>query len=167
MAYRLRSRERNLLVSIHVLSVVALFGGAMSLLLLSFLLDSAQNGEQLSYALSSIRVIDFTLIRFPALAALVSGIMLAVWTPWGLVKYYWVVIKLVLTIAVVLLGILFINGWFSSLVTTAGQFESAALQRHDFQTTTTSLIVGAIFNNVAMALMIFITYFKPFGKMHK
>jgi uncharacterized membrane protein len=167
MAYRLNIRKKNLLVALHVLSVVAWFGGTICLLLLGLYLKNAENGDQLYYTLSSMHVIDETLIKYPALATLISGILLSVWTQWGLVKYYWIVIKFILTIVIILMGILFINDWFSFLVKTAEHYGFASLQKQDFQTTWLSLILAASFNIMAMAIMTFLTYFKPFGKIKK
>ncbi len=62
------------------------------------------------------RIIDEALLKFPALATLITGILLSIYTQRGLVKYYWVVIKLVLTILIIFLGIYLINDWFGLLI---------------------------------------------------
>ncbi|UUZ81917.1 hypothetical protein LJK88_46560 [Paenibacillus sp. P26] len=137
------------------------------MLLLLIFVKKAENAEQLYYSLQSIHILDENLVKFPALATLFTGILLSVWTQWGLVKYYWVVIKLVLTILSILLGIFFINDWFAYLLSTAKEHGFAALQGSDFQTKWLATVLAAIFNNAAYALMVFITYFKPFGKIRK
>lgn len=167
MSHRLGLRTKKLLVAIHLLSVMAWFGGTISLLMLMLNLDDAGNKEQLVYTLANMHIIDETLIRFPALAVLISGLVLSVWTQWGLVRYYWIVTKLVLTIIVILIGILFINDWFSLLVDTVDQYGLASLQRQDFQIAGSSLFLAAVFNNGALAVMGFITSFKPFGRIRK
>ncbi|TDF93741.1 hypothetical protein [Paenibacillus piri] len=50
-------------------------------------------------------VIDENPLKFPALLSLLTGILLSLWTQWGLVKHYWVLIKLVLTIMTIMMGI--------------------------------------------------------------
>jgi uncharacterized membrane protein len=167
MAYRLSLRKKNLLVAIHVLSVVAWFGGAICMLLLGLYMKNAHNGEQLYYTLSNMHLIDTTLIRFPALIVLISGVMLSIWTQWGLIKYYWVVIKLVLTVLIIFMGIMFLGDWLSFLVKTAERYGIVALQKDTFQTTSLSLISASIFNIISMTIMTCITYFKPFGKIKK
>ncbi|BCU81921.1 hypothetical protein JIR001_17040 [Polycladomyces abyssicola] len=87
MAYRLSLRKKQLLVSIHVFSVVAWFGGAMCMLLLGLYMKHADNGEQLYYTLTNMHLIDITLIRYPAIMVFVTGIMLSIWTQWGLIKH--------------------------------------------------------------------------------
>lgn len=159
--------KKNILVSIHVLAVCAWFGGTLSLILLGFYLKNAQNSEQLIYSLSSMHIIDENLLKYPALATLITGILLSIWTQWGLVKYYWVVIKLVLTIFVIFLGIFFLNDWFSYLVKTAEQIGISALDESTFKSTWLSIIITGVFNLSCLAFMTFITYFKPFGKIKK
>lgn len=167
MAYKLNLRKKNFLKTIHVLSAMAWFGGTLSLLLLRSHIGDAQNGDQLLYTLSNMHVIDETMIKYPALTTLISGILLSVWTPWGLTRYYWTVMKLVLTVVVILTGIVFVNRWFSYLVITVNQFGLASMQIQDFKTTSSFLLLAAIFNNLVLASMTFITAFKPFGKIVK
>lgn len=113
-------------------------------------------------------VIDDALIKYPGLAVLISGVIVSVWTPWGLVKYYWVVMKLVLTVALILIGILFVGDWFSFVVRTVDHYGAASLlQNQDFQAMRLSLILIAVLSITAMALMTFITHYKPFGKIKR
>lgn len=164
---RINLTKKNILVSIHVLAFCAWFGATLSLILLGFYLKNAENGNQLIYTLSSMHIIDETLLKFPALATLITGILLSIWTQWGLVKYYWVVIKLVLTILIILLGIFFINDWFALLIKYANQLGIDALSSQDFKTSWLSIIITGSFNLFCMTVMTIVTYFKPFGKIKK
>ncbi|RAL24092.1 hypothetical protein [Thermoflavimicrobium daqui] len=165
MAYRLNLMKKNGLVTIHVLSIIAWFGGAMCMLILGLYMKNAKNGEQLFYILSDMHLIDITLIRYPALVVLISGVLLSIWTHWGLVKYYWVIIKLILTILIIIIGIIYLSDWLSFLIETADRYRFNALQKSDFQRTSSLLILTSLFNILAMAIMTGVTYFKPFGKI--
>src|SRR5690606_24640634 len=74
MAYRLSVRKKQMLVAIHVLSVMAWFGGTCCMLLLGWSMRSAENGPQLLYTLSSMHIVDEALLKYPALVALISGV---------------------------------------------------------------------------------------------
>jgi len=51
-----------------------------------------------------------SLLAFPAcLLSLATGLLLALGTPWGLLRYYWVLIKFLLTSAVMLADLLTVN----------------------------------------------------------
>ena len=165
MAYRLSLRKKQLLVTIHVLSVMAWFGGTCCMLLLGWYMRSAENGEQLFYTLSSMHIVDEALLKYPALVALISGILLSVWTNWGLTKYYWVLIKLILTVGIILFAIFFVSRWFSFLLSAAEQWGYAAFRQDAFRSAWMSNMLGGAVNLAALLLMTLITYFKPFGKV--
>lgn len=167
MAYRLNMRKKKVLVAIHVLATMAWFGGALCMLILGIYMGNAENQEQLLYTLANMHLIDGTLIKYPALVVLITGLMLSVWTHWGLAKHYWVLIKLVFTFLIILIGILFLSDWLSFLMETAELNQSAALQNDSFNKTRFYLTAGAIFNIALMALMTLVTYFKPFGKIKR
>ncbi|CAG7657543.1 hypothetical protein ACFQI7_35100 [Paenibacillus allorhizosphaerae] len=167
MAYKLSMKQKNILVVLHVISVAAWFGATLCMLLLLLYVKKAENGEQLYYILESMHILDDNLIKYPALLTLFTGVLLSLWTHWGIAKYYWVVVKLILTIVTILLGIFFINDWFAYLLSAAKKYGFAAVQRQDFQSIWLANVLAAIFNNAAYGFMMFITYFKPFGKIRK
>lgn len=167
MAYRLSQKKKQLLVAIHVIASASWIGGTFGMLLLGIYLHSAANGDQLAYTLDSMEIIDETLLKYPALLTLLTGILLSIWTQWGLVKHYWVAIKLTLTLATILIGIFFLNDWTESLGDWAREMGAAAMRDPAYQSTWTSMIVTAGFNLFCLLLMVFITYFKPFGKIKK
>lgn len=167
MAYRLTQKKKQWLVAIHVIAVASWIGGTLGMLLLGLYLRSGENGEQLAYTLSSMEVIDENLLKYPALLTLLTGILLSVWTQWGLVKHYWVTIKLILTVVTIMMGILFLDNWTASLADMISETGFAALRNETFQSTWLSIIIMASFNVVCLLLMVFITYFKPFGKIKK
>jgi hypothetical protein len=136
-------------------------------LILGIYMGNAENGEQLYYTLSSMHMIDGTLIKYPAMVVLITGLMLSVWTHWGLTKHYWVLIKLVSTFFIIMLGILFLSDGLSFLIATAEKDHLAALQNASFHRTSISLTLGAIFNVAAMVMMTLVTYYKPFGKIKR
>jgi uncharacterized membrane protein len=167
MAYRLSQKKKNLLVAIHVISVASWIGGTLGMLLLGIYLHNADNAEQLTYTLASMEVIDENLLKYPALLTLLTGILLSVWTQWGLVKHYWVTIKLATTIITIMIGILFLNKWTASLADMIEDMGFASLQTEGFQSTWLDMVTTSSFNLLCLFLMVFITYYKPFGKIKK
>ncbi|WJH36153.1 hypothetical protein N6H14_09940 [Paenibacillus sp. CC-CFT747] len=117
--------------------------------------------------LGSMEIIDQNLLKYPALATLLTGILLSVWTQWGLLKHYWVVLKLVLTLATILIGIFFLNDWTASLASLTESRGNAALASREFQQTWSAVIRTSSFNLGCLLFMIVITYLKPFGKIRK
>lgn len=104
-------------------------------------------------------------IRYTALVTLLTGIVLSVWTNWGLFKHYWIVTKLSLTILLIGFGIVYMEDWLSQIVRIAEQERFPALSDSAFLNASYSLIGGAIANIVSLIFMTAISYFKPFGKI--
>ncbi|MFD0590951.1 hypothetical protein ACFQZE_23430 [Paenibacillus sp. GCM10027627] len=167
MAYRLSQKKKSLLVAIHVIAASAWIGGTLGMLILALHLQFGTHNEQLTYTIFSMEIIDESLLKYPALVTLLTGVLLSVWTQWGLFKHYWVAIKLVLTVATILIGIFFLNKWTASLadfIHHAGYF---ALENESFQQKWLSIVVTSSFNVFCLFFMVFITYLKPFGKIVK
>lgn len=167
MAYRLSQKNKNFLVAIHVISVASWIGGTLGMLLLGIYLHKADHAEQLTYTLASMEIIDENLLKYPALLTLLTGILLSIWTQWGLVKHYWVIIKLATTMITIMIGILFLNKWTASLADMVEDMGLASLQNEGFQSTWLSMVTTSGFNLLCLLLMVFITYYKPFGKIKK
>lgn len=167
MSYKLSIKKKQLIIVIHVLSVVCWLGGAMVMLLLGTYMLKAENGEQLYYTLDNMHLIDVVLIRYTALVTLLTGILLSVWTNWGLFKHYWILIKLILTVALIGFGIEYMGDWLSQIVRIGKQERFLALSDAAFLNASYSLIGGAIANIVSLIFMTAISYFKPFGKVSK
>lgn len=165
MSYRLSLKKKQLLITIHVISIICWFGGVFCMFMLGLYMLNAENGEQLYYTLENMHLVDVMLIRYTALVALLSGLALSLWTNWGLFHYYWIVTKLILTICLILFGIAYLSPWLSQLLREADQGRSLALVNAAFLDKSYSLLGGAIANIVALAFMTAISYFKPFGKI--
>lgn len=163
MAYRLSQKKKSLLIAIHVISLAAWIGGTLGMLLLGIYLYSAENAAQLTYTLASMEIIDENLLKYPALMTLLTGILLSLWTQWGLVKHYWVIIKLGLTIITIMIGIFFLNKW-TDLDEGMG---FASLQDGGFHSKWLDIVTTSSINLFFLLFMVFITYYKPFEKIKK
>lgn len=167
MAFRFTIRQKQGLIILHVLAMVSWLGGAMSMLLLGSYMMFAENGEQLYYTVGNMELIDHYFIRYSALVALLTGIALSVWTPWGLFKYYWIVIKLVLTLGLIVFGIAYMGDWLYQVVQGASKLRGQALNDEGFIDAAHALTSGAIANISALVFMAAISYLKPFGKIKR
>ncbi|MGN7384159.1 CopD family protein [Paenibacillus sp. SAFN-117] len=166
MSYRLSLKKKQLLITIHVISIISWFGGVFCMFMLGLYMLNSENGEQLYYTLENMHLVDVILIRYTALVALLSGLALSLWTNWGLFKYYWIVAKFILTIILILFGIAYLSPWLSQLLREADLGRSLALTNAAFLDKSYSLLGGAIANIIALTFMTAISYFKPFGKIN-
>jgi hypothetical protein len=98
-----------------------------------------------------------------AMATLLTGVALSLGTKWGVFRYYWIVVKLILTIATVLCGIFILGPAVDqTIAATAGSAPSIAAIRASIPTT---LIVAAAANVLMLVAATVISVYKPWGQI--
>lgn len=100
--FRLSRRWRSVLLSVHVIASVGWLGLHASLVTLLALGAAVGDPGRAADAYSAAGLLVTTLVAPVSLAALSTGLVLAMGTPWGVFRYYWVALKLGLTVVLVL-----------------------------------------------------------------
>ena len=93
------ARPFRLLLMVHILPTVGLFGADLVLVTLGF---SAIFGADPSTVYPAARLIGSTIVAPLALISLASGVVLARLSGWGLFRYWWVTLKLAITLILTL-----------------------------------------------------------------
>ena len=89
---------RKLNVTAHVASSVGWLGAVVSFLVLSIAGRASQDSETVRAAYLAMNLIGQFAIIPLSLVALATGLVLSLGTHWGLFRYYWVLLKFILTI---------------------------------------------------------------------
>ncbi len=99
-AFRLHGTPYKAVLTAHILTSVGWFGLAIAVV---FCAVAAGISDDPAFAHSCYRVMEkLPVVTLPlGLAAIASGALLGLGTTWGLFRYWWVVIKIVLAAAVV------------------------------------------------------------------
>jgi hypothetical protein len=92
----LSPRWRKLLVTAHVAATVSVLGADLVLLALGL---SGAGGADPRTIYPAAHLVGTRLVAPLAALSLGSGLLLGLLTPWGLLRYWWVAIKLVITAA--------------------------------------------------------------------
>jgi len=95
---RMRPKTRRLVLVVHVIVSVGALGLYLGLLTLAITGLTTDDPETLRTAYLAMGIFRDALIIPINLAVLASGLVLALGTPWGLLRHYWVLIKFVLTL---------------------------------------------------------------------
>jgi hypothetical protein len=100
-------RGRRVLLIAHVLSSVAWFGIAAFVL---FLLVVARSTGDVAYAEAIYRVVETSIWLSVPMAGVsgISGLLLGLGTPWGVAKHWWVVLKEIAFVPLVVTDLLVI-----------------------------------------------------------
>src|SRR5918992_4228775 len=101
----LTPRLRRFVFTAHIVSSVGWIGAVVAYLALVVAALTSEDAERVRAAFLAMELLYFVLVPL-ALAALLTGVVQALGTTWGLFRHYWVVFKLVLTLlaTAVLLG---------------------------------------------------------------
>lgn len=91
-----RTRKANLVL--HVIVSITWLGLDVGLLTLTLVGLTTEDPETLRAAYVSMRLFGDLLLIPAGLLTLVTGLVLAVGTHWGITRHYWVLVKLVLTL---------------------------------------------------------------------
>ncbi|HEY5822460.1 MAG TPA: hypothetical protein VIT20_10820 [Propionibacteriaceae bacterium] len=148
-------RLRQLLVFLHVTSSLGWMGAGAANLVLAVTGATTGSAEvrRVSYAL--IDQIDVYLVIPLAFTTLIGGIVVSLATPWGLIRHWWVLAKLVLTLAVIVFSTFGVGVWvYESIDASADGGTSPVALR---------LVQGAGANIVAFLFMSFVSFAKPWG----
>jgi hypothetical protein len=95
---RLAPRWRNLLLTTHIVVAVGVLGTDLVLLTLGLTALASRDPELIRASYLAIGLLADAVLVPLALAAPLTGILLALGTGWGLTRHTWVLAKLVLTI---------------------------------------------------------------------
>ncbi len=94
-------------------------------------------------------------------AALVSGVVSSLGTPWGLVRYYWVVAKLVLTVVVLIVLLL----QLPTIAMLADLSARGAVAGSAFSEARMALVIHASGGLAALILPLILSIYKPEGRL--
>lgn len=96
---RLPRRARLVVLTVHVVTSVAWLGGAYTSLLITLIARATGDATMRDASYRMIATFDWAMGIPLGLVAITSGVVLSVGTHWGLLRYRWVIAKMVLTAA--------------------------------------------------------------------
>ena len=94
---------RKLGLTAHLLSSLAWFGSVAAFLVLAVSGLTSENAQIVRAAYVSMNFVTaYAIVPF-CFASLITGVVQSLGTPWGLVRHYWVLLKLIVTVLSTLL----------------------------------------------------------------
>jgi hypothetical protein len=97
---------RKLILVLHVTSSVGFMGGVAAFLALAVTGLATTDVALSEGAYRAMRVVTWVILVPLAWTSLIIGVIQSLGTPWGLIRYYWVIIKLVLTLVAIVVLLL-------------------------------------------------------------
>jgi hypothetical protein len=156
---RLTRTQRRVLVTLHVALAVGWLGVSMAMLTLAIAARVSLPAAHARSAYWAMHLLANVLLIPLSLSVLLIGLVVALTSPWGLVRYRWVLVKLIATCAAVLLSLLALPAMTRIAYQDATQHALAAAR----DAGTRLIIAGSV--SVALYLSLTaISILKPWGR---
>jgi hypothetical protein len=151
---RLPARARAVVRAGHVLASVGWVGLVVVMLVLGLTAATARDGAIPIYLYRLMAQVGATIPIF-AVATLLTGVVLSVATSWGLIRHWWVVVKLVLAVAVIVTAVALTGNWIQQAID------------HTTAPAPWLLLGGSVVHLLMLASATVISVDKPWGKTRR
>jgi ABC-type molybdate transport system permease subunit len=145
-------------VAVHIIVSVGLLGADASVLLLCI---AGARGSDPRTVYPAAHLIAGTLLVPLVVLAFATGLALGLLTPWGIVLYWWVTIKLAFTAAGIVLALLILVPTLSAAAGASTAVARAPLPFAD----RLGLVKDASSASTVLILTVLLAVYKPFGRL--
>lgn len=108
---KLNVKQKNWLLSVHVVSGSLWFGVALAMVLMAISNKKTTNGDELYAVNAMVKLLDDFVIIPMAILSAVTGTLLCWLTVWGFFKFYWVITKWLMTTVLIIFGTFWLGPW--------------------------------------------------------
>jgi hypothetical protein len=160
---RLSTRTRKLVLLVHIAAAGTWLG--LDLVLGILVVTALGTGDPTGAGAAAASIAAFTTwpLAIVGLVTLLTGLLLGFATKYGVVRYWWVLAKLVINVVLVVLVVLVL----SPGVTALGEAGLDALATGAAPTVTTTLLFPPIVSSTAVIVAMTLSVFKPWGRLRR
>jgi len=154
---------RRAVLTVHIVAAGAWIGidVVLGVLVFTAMFTSSTDTEALSY--QALDLFVFWPLLIAGLVSLASGITLGLGSNYGLVRYWWVAVKLVLNLVLTALVVIALRPGLSE----AARYGDALAAGQPTDTTVTGLAFPPIVSGLALLTATILSVYKPWGRIRK
>lgn len=157
---KLSMTSKRGLLTIHILFAAIMFGNMVTFLILSITAATTENAQLIESCYQIMHVLASTSVKASTIGTTVTGILLSIWTKWGLFQFYWIIAKQIITIMLIGFNLWGIYAWtlqaLSRVETITDQTNMFMLQ--------IDLWIGITIQIISLIFIFTISVFKPWGR---
>jgi hypothetical protein len=112
------------------------------------------NGDELFAINSVLKLLDDFVIIPSATLSLITGGLLCWLTIWGFTKHYWVIVKWIATVTLIIIGTAWLGPWTNAITAISQAQRLQALQNPLYIWDQRTLIIGAIAQTIGLLAII-------------
>ncbi|WP_031405139.1 DUF2269 family protein [Geobacillus vulcani] len=156
--------QRKWLKSFHILFPSIWVGSGFSMIFL--MMVKSQSINTMYSIWHSIKLIDVLFVAIPNILTLITGLMMAKMTNWGL-KHTWIKVKLFINIVIAIIGGTFMRNLIDKQLVMLKTGEPSVLENSAFLSNSQVLVISTLLIMLAVIFAIFISVIKPWDKRRK
>ncbi|MGH2414380.1 MAG: hypothetical protein ACREPR_03090 [Brasilonema sp.] len=161
---KLSVKQKNWLLTFHVAFGGIWFGTALCMIAIALSNQNTPNGDEL-YAVNAVmKLLDDLVIIPSAVLSLMTGGLLCWLTIWGFFKHYWVIVKWIVTVTLIVTGTIWLGPWTNAITAISDAQRIQALQNPLYVFDQKAVVVGAIIQTLCVLVIIGISVLKPWGR---
>jgi hypothetical protein len=146
-------------LSAHILFSAIWFGVTVTFLILSISVLMTNDSQVIKAYYTSMLQLEQTAGRASIIGTVITGVILSLFTKWGLFKFYWIITKEILSLICLAIGFIFIFYWTINGI----QLSEESIGDH-FIANHYQLMIWIIIQVVLLAILFILSVFKPWGK---
>ncbi len=152
-------RLRKFALTAHVTSSVGWLGAVGSFLALALAALTSQSAEIVRATYITMELTGWYVIAPLCIAALVTGLIVSIGTPWGLFRHYWVLVKFLITV----IAALILFGFTQTLGSLGELADNPALSIEVLRTLNQSPAIHSGGGLLALLVTTILAVYKPWG----
>lgn len=161
---RLSLRQKNVLLSVHVVTAGLWLGTAFCLVAVAIAQHNNPSGDQ-RYAINTVlKFMDDWIIIPTAVLSLATGGLLCWLTIWGFAKHYWVIVKWAATLVLITTGTIWLGPWLNTMTAIAAVERPDMLPNSLYRFDQQGVIYGGMAQAACLMSLIAISVIKPWGR---
>lgn len=165
ISWRLTPAARNAVLVLHVITGIGWMGVDIAVFVLLMTVRTTDDPVLVVSGFNAIRMIVPIAVPPLSLGIVITGLMLGLGTRWGLLRYWWVLIKLVLSlIMTVLVFVSLLPAVYSIVVRPASTATSADALRDSLGSLPTQLLFPPIVSFLMLGFAAILSIYKPWQR---
>lgn len=155
-------KTKQILDILHIGSSIGWLGGGFAQLTINFVALWAGD-DHLRHAAHEIsHALDRWPLTVMSVTALVTGVLLGLKTKWGLIQYWWVAVKLAVTVALFVGVPIFVGGWVLDAIDRTAA--AAPLADPVYLADRAALMASSVTIIASLLFMLFLSVVKPWKR---
>ena len=160
-SWRLGNRLRKTVLLLHIVAGGTWFGLDVAMAVLVLTAIGTDSAAVRAYTLQSLKLITVGPMFSAAMLSLITGILLGLGSKYGLLRYWWVAIKLGLNLILATLVVTALRGEVANAAGPGAQLAGGA----DVEWNFTNMIYPPIVSPTALTIAFLLAVFKPWGRI--